>query len=76
MTNRTLQNNNYFFLTFSDTAEGKEESTNYCRICMDAAIDCVLLDCGHMVTCCKCGNKLAECPMCRKTIAKVQLVFQ
>ncbi|KAL0183420.1 hypothetical protein M9458_022795, partial [Cirrhinus mrigala] len=24
---------------------------NLCRICMDAVIDCVLLECGHMVTC-------------------------
>ncbi|XP_067376762.1 E3 ubiquitin-protein ligase RNF34a isoform X3 [Channa argus] len=39
---------------------------NLCRICMDAAIDCVLLECGHMVTCTKCGKRMNECPICRQ----------
>ncbi|KAL0185733.1 hypothetical protein M9458_017403, partial [Cirrhinus mrigala] len=38
---------------------------NLCRICMDAIIDCVLLECGHMVTCTKCGKRMSECPICR-----------
>ncbi|KAK1800344.1 hypothetical protein P4O66_005486, partial [Electrophorus voltai] len=38
---------------------------NLCRICMDAVIDCVLLECGHMVTCTKCGKRMSECPICR-----------
>nr|XP_009499399.1 PREDICTED: E3 ubiquitin-protein ligase rififylin [Phalacrocorax carbo] len=34
---------------------------NLCKICMDAPIDCVLLECGHMVTCTKCGKRMSEC---------------
>ncbi|XDA79667.1 hypothetical protein R6Z07F_009676 [Ovis aries] len=32
---------------------------------MDSPIDCVLLECGHMVTCTKCGKRMNECPICR-----------
>ncbi|XP_067395711.1 E3 ubiquitin-protein ligase RNF34 isoform X2 [Emydura macquarii macquarii] len=35
-----------------------ETDDNLCRICMDAIIDCVLLECGHMVTCTKCGKRM------------------
>ncbi|XP_032656526.1 E3 ubiquitin-protein ligase RNF34 isoform X5 [Chelonoidis abingdonii] len=35
-----------------------ESDDNLCRICMDAVIDCVLLECGHMVTCTKCGKRM------------------
>ncbi|XP_012637753.1 E3 ubiquitin-protein ligase RNF34 isoform X6 [Microcebus murinus] len=37
-----------------------EEDDSLCRICMDAVIDCVLLECGHMVTCTKCGKRMNE----------------
>ncbi|XP_064612143.1 E3 ubiquitin-protein ligase RNF34-like [Liolophura sinensis] len=51
---------------------GEEE---LCKICMDAAIECVLLECGHMVTCTKCGRRLAECPICRQNVVRVEFVF-
>ncbi|MEQ2164539.1 hypothetical protein GOODEAATRI_007726 [Goodea atripinnis] len=43
---------------------------NLCRICMDAIIDCVLLECGHMVTCTKCGKRMSECPICRQYVVR------
>ncbi|KAG8514955.1 E3 ubiquitin-protein ligase RNF34, partial [Galemys pyrenaicus] len=45
-----------------------EEDDSLCRICMDAVIDCVLLECGHMVTCTKCGKRMSECPICRQYV--------
>ncbi|XP_033115801.1 E3 ubiquitin-protein ligase RNF34-like [Anneissia japonica] len=62
-------------------AEGKEDPSeetdeNLCKICMDATIDCVLLECGHMVTCTKCGKVLAECPICRVFITRVVHTFK
>uniref|UniRef100_A0A8C3F778 RING-type E3 ubiquitin transferase n=1 Tax=Chrysemys picta bellii TaxID=8478 RepID=A0A8C3F778_CHRPI len=33
---------------------------NLCKICMDSPIDCVLLECGHMVTCTKCGKRMSD----------------
>lgn len=49
---------------------------NVCRICMDALIDCVLLECGHMVTCTKCGKRMSECPICRQYVIRAVHVFR
>ena len=42
-----------------------------CKVCMDADINCVILDCGHLVTCNKCGKKLTECPISRQQVLEV-----
>lgn len=47
-----------------------------CKICMDAAIDCVLLECGHMVTCTQCGKRLSECPICRQYVVRAVHIFK
>lgn len=47
-----------------------------CKICMDNVINCVLLDCGHLVTCTKCGKRLAECPICRALVIRVVHIFR
>ncbi|OTF73896.1 zinc finger domain-containing protein [Euroglyphus maynei] len=43
---------------------------NQCKICWEKIIDCVLLDCGHMITCTDCG------PICRQFITRVVHVFK
>lgn len=53
-----------------------EDDDNLCRICMDAVIDCVLLECGHMVTCTKCGKRMSECPICRQYVVRAVHVFK
>ncbi|XP_041349402.1 E3 ubiquitin-protein ligase RNF34-like isoform X2 [Gigantopelta aegis] len=52
------------------------EEHDLCKICMDATIDCVLLECGHMVTCTKCGKRLAECPVCRQYVVRAVHTFR
>jgi len=47
-----------------------------CKICWDAVIDCVLLECGHMVTCTDCGRRMAECPICRQYVVRAVHVFR
>ncbi|XP_036380120.1 E3 ubiquitin-protein ligase rififylin isoform X1 [Megalops cyprinoides] len=49
---------------------------NLCKICMDLPIDCVLLECGHMVTCTKCGKRMSECPICRQYVVRAVHVFR
>ncbi|XP_029106079.1 E3 ubiquitin-protein ligase rififylin isoform X2 [Scleropages formosus] len=49
---------------------------NLCKICMDSPIDCVLLECGHMVTCSKCGKRMNECPICRQYVVRAVHVFR
>uniref|UniRef100_UPI003AAB6A63 E3 ubiquitin-protein ligase rififylin n=1 Tax=Centroberyx gerrardi TaxID=166262 RepID=UPI003AAB6A63 len=55
-------------------AAGLEE--NLCKICMDSPIDCVLLECGHMITCTKCGKRMNECPICRQYVVRAVHVFR
>uniref|UniRef100_A0A0P4W8E6 RING-type domain-containing protein n=1 Tax=Scylla olivacea TaxID=85551 RepID=A0A0P4W8E6_SCYOL len=47
-----------------------------CKICMDHAIDCVLLECGHMVSCTQCGKQMSECPLCRQYVVRVVRTFR
>lgn len=47
-----------------------------CKICMDAVVDCVLLECGHMLTCTACGKVLNECPVCRHYVVRVVHIFR
>jgi hypothetical protein len=54
----------------------KADESDLCKICMESIIDCVLLDCGHMCSCIKCGKQLGECPICRQYVVKVIRVFK
>lgn len=47
-----------------------------CKICMDSMIDCVLLECGHMVACTMCGKQMSECPVCRQYVVRVVRTFR
>ncbi|XP_052122220.1 E3 ubiquitin-protein ligase LRSAM1 isoform X3 [Frankliniella occidentalis] len=41
-----------------------------CVICMEAACDVIILQCGHMCCCAKCCEPLINCPMCRGDIER------
>lgn len=58
------------------TSDYSASENDVCKICMESLIDCVLLDCGHMVSCIKCGKQLAECPICRQNVVRVVRVFK
>ncbi|KAJ2842659.1 hypothetical protein GGI22_007475 [Coemansia erecta] len=65
----------------SSEVGGGTSEDDVCKICWDASINCVFLNCGHMCTCIECGNKIVEsdrreCPICRGHIAKVVHVFR
>lgn len=57
-------------------AVDKLPSDDLCKICMDAPIECVILECGHMATCTSCGKVLSECPICRQYIVRVVRFFR
>ncbi|XP_063061705.1 E3 ubiquitin-protein ligase rififylin isoform X2 [Engraulis encrasicolus] len=59
-----------------DSPSGPVLEENLCKICMDSPIDCVLLECGHMVTCTKCGKRMSECPICRQYVVRAVHVFR
>ncbi|XP_050986228.1 E3 ubiquitin-protein ligase rififylin isoform X2 [Labeo rohita] len=60
----------------TDGGSGPAVEENLCKICMDSPIDCVLLECGHMVTCTKCGKRMNECPICRQYVVRAVHVFR
>lgn len=64
------------FNAFSFSAVEKLSADDLCKICMDAPIECVLLECGHMATCTSCGKVLSECPICRQYIVRVVRFFK
>ena len=49
----------------------EDDDWSKCKVCMDADIDSVILNCGHLVSCNQCGKKLNECPICRQHVAEV-----
>lgn len=62
---------------YQDHLELAAQGDEYlCRVCMDAPIDCVLLECGHMITCTKCGKRMCECPVCRQYVVRAVHVFR
>ncbi|KAF6736549.1 E3 ubiquitin-protein ligase rififylin [Oryzias melastigma] len=68
---------NLLEVTSAGTADGAAaQEEHLCRICMDSPIDCVLLECGHMVTCTKCGKRMSECPICRQYVIRAVHVFR
>ncbi|XP_068601282.1 E3 ubiquitin-protein ligase rififylin [Brachionichthys hirsutus] len=62
----------------AESGEGRPAGMdeNLCKICMDCPIDCVLLECGHMITCTKCGKRMNECPVCRQYVVRAVHVFR
>lgn len=63
------------YMTFVLASE-KLPTDDLCKICMDAPIECVFLECGHMATCTACGKVLSECPICRSYIVRVVRIFK
>jgi hypothetical protein len=61
--------------------ERKKEDPNYdddgiCKICLEAPIDTVILECGHQVICEACSAFVGSvCPLCRQTISRVIRTF-
>lgn len=59
-----------------DTSSKAADENEICKVCMDRVIDCVFLECGHLVTCVDCGRQLRECPLCRQNIVRTVRVFK
>lgn len=46
-----------------------------CCICMEHAIDTVIVPCGHQVACGRCAHGCSTCPICRADIERIVKVF-
>jgi hypothetical protein len=47
-----------------------------CKICIENEIDCVYIECGHLMSCLKCSESLETCPFCRQTILKILKIYR
>lgn len=54
----------------------KTYEENLCKICWDNPVNCVFLECGHMMTCIDCSKSVKECPICRQHILRTVRVFK
>jgi len=50
-------------------------TTDACCVCMDANINAIFLECGHVCCCIGCARHANECPVCRKPISRVLQLF-
>ena len=66
---------NYHLISIS-TGKDCIRDEELCKICMDHPVDCVMLECGHMCTCTRCGKQMAECPICRQYVVRVVRTFK
>ncbi|KAF9940214.1 RING finger protein 34 [Mortierella alpina] len=66
--------------TSKSSSGNTSEDDNLCKICCDAALNCVMLNCNHMSTCMDCGKLIMEgsrmCPICREYVVKLLHVFR
>ncbi len=53
-----------------------------CLICASQKVDAAFVECGHMIACLQCANKIKnsgkferKCPVCRKEIKKVLKIY-
>ena len=47
------------------------DSAVSCVVCMDVAINCVLMPCAHEVACLRCASRLGLCPVCRTAVSSI-----
>ncbi|CAG0899055.1 unnamed protein product [Darwinula stevensoni] len=52
------------------------EDGNLCKLCLEEELDCVFLDCRHMVACLPCSERVQNCPICRMVIAQRIKIFK
>lgn len=51
------------------------ESDPACVICLTKKLDVLFLPCAHIATCKECGLQLDKCPICRRALNAVMVVY-
>jgi len=58
----------------------KMDEDDSCSICLDNAVNCAILECGHVCICYGCADGLRNanqpCPICRKDIRSVVRIYR
>jgi hypothetical protein len=61
---------------FSELGAKSEGDPDLCSVCMDRKIQTVFLECGHLACCKECSKRLRDCPICRRPISRVVLIYR
>lgn len=64
------EKNNEAQKTIKITVKRDLNDEKTCKICMEANVECVFDDCGHMIACIQSSKNFTNCPFCRKKIIK------
>lgn len=49
---------------------------NFCTLCCEKPMDCVLVPCGHQLCCSTCGTHLGKCPICNVNCTVLRIYRQ
>ena len=63
-------------LAIQSKGEKEEADENLCKVCWEAEINCVVLNCAHLAMCCTCAEQLDKCPICRADIVMRKRIFR
>ena len=61
--------------SFNGRGRTSIDSVISCIVCMDHAIDCVLMPCAHEVACKRCASRLGLCPICRTAVGSTLRIY-
>ena len=64
-----------FYHFLRKTMKNENNTIKDCSICLTNEKNIAFIPCGHVCTCVDCGYKVAQCPICRKTIKKVLRIY-
>ena len=56
-----------------EKASRKRRREEECVACLERAREVAFVPCGHFCVCSKCGKRLEECPICRKSTRKQRI---
>jgi len=59
----------------SAEADVPASDMSLCSVCMDRPPEVVMVPCGHIYACDKCGKKLKECAICRAPVKQVLRIY-
>ena len=57
----------------AEKASRKRRREEECVACLERAREVAFVPCGHFCVCSKCGQRLEECPICRKSTRKQRI---
>jgi hypothetical protein len=61
-------------LTVGGRGRTSLDSAVSCIVCMDYAINCILMPCAHEVACLRCAQRVGLCPICRTAVDSVMRI--